>query len=57
MGTIVIAAGPKAEVDGLMIMDNTWANYNMPHNRTVVCDERNVPFSGPPKDLVSNLED
>ena len=22
-------------------MDNTWANYDMPHNRTVVVDERN----------------
>lgn len=51
MGTIVVAAGSKREVDGLMIVDNTWANYNMPHNRTIVVDERNAAFKVP-KDVV-----
>ena len=49
MGTIVVAAGSKGTVDGLMIMDNTFANYNMPHNQTVVTDERNASFSRPPR--------
>lgn len=51
MGTIVIAAGTKSEVDGLVIIDNTWENYNMPHNRTIVVDERNGTF-GAPRDVV-----
>jgi hypothetical protein len=48
---VVVGSGTKAEVDGLMIMDNTWANYNMPHNRTVVVDERNGTFHAP-RDVV-----
>ena len=52
MGTIVVAAGSKGTVDGLMILDNTFANYNMPHNQTVVTDERNASFSRPPADMV-----
>jgi hypothetical protein len=51
MGTIVIAAGTKAQVDGLVVLDNTWANYNMPHNRTIVVDERNGSFRVP-RDVV-----
>ena len=51
MGTIVVAAGNKKTVDGLVIVDNTWANYNMPHNRTIVVDERNGSFSTP-RDVV-----
>ena len=51
MGTIVIAAGAKSQVDGLVVLDNTWANYNMPHNRTIVVDERNGSFHAP-RDVV-----
>jgi hypothetical protein len=52
MGTIVVAAGSKGLVDGLMVIDNTWANYNMPRNRTIVVDERENSFAHAPKDMV-----
>ena len=44
--------GKSGGVNGLIILDNTWANYNMAHNRTVVVDERERPFSEPPVDMV-----
>ena len=52
MGTIVVAAGNKGTVDGLVIVDNTWENFNMPHNTTIVVDERSHSFLHAPKDMV-----
>jgi hypothetical protein len=59
-GTIVLA--PRADgaargnvVDGLVVTDNTWENfnaYNGTSNVTVVVDERTVAFQGPPTDVI-----
>ena len=44
MGTLVLRSA-KGVVDGLLVQDNTWANWNMPSNYTVVLDERSgTPF-------------
>lgn len=52
MGTIVLRASPSGGiVDGLSLLANTWSNYNMPHNDTIVLDERTKQFSSV-KDLV-----
>jgi hypothetical protein len=44
-GTLVVAAGKKAIVDGLTVMDNTWNQFNsgawVTGNVTLVVDERN----------------
>lgn len=44
MGTVVLRA-KAGTLDGLLMMANTWANYNMPHNDTVVLDEGTAAFS------------
>ena len=44
MGTIVLKS-LKGTIDGLVLTANSWANYNMPANRTIVLDERGgTPF-------------
>lgn len=58
-GVLVIAprtggSTAKPAVDGLMVMDNTWTNANMPGNDTIVIDERSGLFTDPPRDLVMN---
>ena len=42
MGNIVLEATPagKGSIDGLAIVENTFGNWNMPSNTTVVVDER-----------------
>ena len=41
MGTIVLCAtAPQSKIEGLVLTDNTWNSVNMPHNATVVLDER-----------------
>lgn len=45
MGTLVLRS-TTGVVDGLLVQDNTWANWNMAPNDTVVIDERSgTPFS------------
>lgn len=44
MGTVVLAAGELGQVDGLALLGNTYNNFNMPHNSTIVLDERNNTF-------------
>ena len=55
-GATLVLAPPSQKgpvrVNGLVIIDNTWANYNMPHNTTVVIDERRQKFTQPPLDMV-----
>lgn len=51
MGTIVLRAGSMRMVEGLSLMANSWHNANMPHNDTVVLDERGSTFKSV-KDLV-----
>lgn len=51
MGTIVLRAGSQGIVEGLSLMANSWHNANMPHNDTVVLDERGQTFKSV-KDLV-----
>ena len=36
MGTIVVRAGTRGAVDGLVITGNSWTNKNEPSNQTVV---------------------
>ena len=52
-GTVVVAAGTLGVVNGLVVTDNTWENYNMGSNVTVVVDERNNnTFAHPPTDMI-----
>lgn len=51
MATVVLRAGSRATVEGLSLMANSWHNANMPHNDTVVLDERGKTFKSV-KDLV-----
>ena len=55
-GTLVLAPRTDGKtlqgVVGTVITDNTWANYNMPANNTVVVDERASLFGDAPIDLI-----
>jgi hypothetical protein len=46
------ALAPESAVEGLVLMDNTWGNFNMPHNATVVLDERGGSFFSGVKDMI-----
>ena len=53
MGTIVLRATEAAShVEGFVFTDNTWQNFNMPHNATFVLDERGGNYFGSVADMV-----
>ena len=55
MGTIVLRATEAASlVEGFVFTDNSWQNFNMPHNATVVLDERDGNFFSSVVDMVMN---
>ena len=51
MGTLILKA-VSGTVDGLTLVANQWANFKMPHNRTIVLDERGGATFTSVKDFV-----
>eukprot|EP00039_Didymoeca_costata_P003178 m.65778 g.65778 ORF g.65778 m.65778 type:complete len:527 (+) comp11761_c0_seq1:96-1676(+) len=54
MGNLVIKSEITGIVNGLIVESNTWNNFNMPNNYTIVVDERNGPPFTKVTDFVMN---